>query len=1277
VDQPLDPFWADPHHLQNFIESLRKDGYNIGVEQHVNAQALLLSLAAVRNLPDDPRRICSVLAPILCSSSQEQVEFSDRFDQWLSSFDARRVRGIDESTQSTLADELADQAQQERRWQWIKYALWSLAALIITFAGLQYFASEWLEEHISLPSYLKFYKSPTPTPTTPAVLEPELFPTSSFEQPNKEPEPTPTDDGRIQERAEWPSILRQWFVSILKFLNGLPELGIARGLFLAGFILLAGLIGYWIWFLRRAQLYLNRSGSPTEPLIEKLELSNSGGTLLSTIDVFDISREMRRRSTISSNELDISKTIDKTLQAGGWLFPVYKPRQAPPEYLFLIDRQSGPDDHQARFVTEIVHQLKKNEVFTSIYYFDGDPRLCYPVKLDRAPEHLIDLARNYSKHRLVIVADSRVLLNPITGISADWTDLLAGWTERFLLTPISATQWGIEEYKAAQQINVYALSQRGLKWLVPKHERRAIPLLLQNIEDNISSPLLPSVIQVEPQRWLEQDRPDQSIIENLLEVLETYLGRTGFYWLSACAVYPEIYWKLTTSLGYLLRRGERQPLFDSPLLLRLSRLPWFRYAYMPNWLRFELIHRLSISESREIRDGLADILVTALDKPDSGFELEVAQERSGATSRLAKSLLVLMGLRADTQDIVRDKVFLEFMLGKPLALAVILPKELNQQFRSQFRKINWKFVQVALALMTSVAVIIGILSFIIPIPSVPTSSPATVTTVSTPAVANTPTLTSTTTIEAIVPEVATISTLEFSCDQAANIPTIECEALVTIYENTNGPSWLNTDGWLTSTTPCEWFGITCINGTISRLQLSENGLTGTIPTELANLSQLEFLQLRNNQLSGSIPPQIGDLSNLRQLTLQSNNLSGEISVELTTLSQLEILRLTNNELDGPIPAEIGNLTNLQKLELSGNALSGSIPPQIGDLVNLTHLSLDSNILTGAIPAELANLSQLEFLYLQENDLSGSIPPQIGQLVNLQQLTLQSNGLSGAIPAELANLSQLLILRLTNNQLDGPIPSSLGTLANLLKLELGVNGLTGSIPPELGQLTSLTDLYLGENELTGTIPPQIGALTNLNILNLRNNGLSGPVPSSFSQLSADIVLRIAVGNSLYAEDRELCDFIMTVEPSWQEAQCELSTSTCPMDESLLLDALDICRELNINWACYARADATAAPDSSRFLQVGDRRPVTDLHSIATQSETGVVIIRLDIQGGDPKTLVAFGPIDLDPNPGYSQLFEVIDINGSIFCEETPSGMVIRTETGERGLITINGVDIELR
>ena len=97
------------------------------------------------------------------------------------------------------------------------------------------------------------------------------------------------------------------------------------------------------------------------------------------------------------------------------------------------------------------------------------------------------------------------------------------------------------------------------------------------------------------------------------------------------------------------------------------------------------------------------------------------------------------------------------------------------------------------------------------------------------------------------------------------------EALVALYNATNGENWRNNDNWLSDAPIGEWYGVnTDGDGRVIALVLYDNELSGEIPAELGSLSNLIRLWLDHNNLSGEIPPELGSLSNLIRLSLSPN-----------------------------------------------------------------------------------------------------------------------------------------------------------------------------------------------------------------------------------------------------------------------------------------------------------------------------------------------------------------------------------------------------------------------
>ena len=72
----------------------------------------------------------------------------------------------------------------------------------------------------------------------------------------------------------------------------------------------------------------------------------------------------------------------------------------------------------------------------------------------------------------------------------------------------------------------------------------------------------------------------------------------------------------------------------------------------------------------------------------------------------------------------------------------------------------------------------------------------------------------------------------------------EREALVALYNSTDGPNWVNSTGWLGEEgTECTWYGVTCENSKVTVINLDSNQLTGNIPPKIENLINLRGMYL--------------------------------------------------------------------------------------------------------------------------------------------------------------------------------------------------------------------------------------------------------------------------------------------------------------------------------------------------------------------------------------------------------------------------------------------------
>ncbi|XP_047317549.1 probably inactive leucine-rich repeat receptor-like protein kinase At3g28040 [Impatiens glandulifera] len=376
------------------------------------------------------------------------------------------------------------------------------------------------------------------------------------------------------------------------------------------------------------------------------------------------------------------------------------------------------------------------------------------------------------------------------------------------------------------------------------------------------------------------------------------------------------------------------------------------------------------------------------------------------------------------------------------------------------------------------------------------------------------------------------------------------------------------------------------------LDLSENYLSGFLPSGISFIHNLKELHLQRNQFSGLIPTDIGFCPHLTILDLSYNLFTGAPSESIGRLTtSLNHLSLSNNLLTGDFPQWVGNLESLYHLDLSNNGFIGVLPANIGDLKLLSYLSISNNRIAGGIPVSLVYTDQLTVIKLRDNILNGSIPnglfnlglneidfsgnllsgeippPGTNRLLeSLRRLDLSRNKLSGDIPAEIGLCSKLSYLNLSwNGELQSRIPPELGFFQNLTVLDLRNNELYGSIPGDICDSGSLQVIQLDGNSLTGSIPQEIGDnCSSLSLLTLSNNNLNGSIPKSIGMLSKLKILKLELNQLTGEIPPELgkLENLLAVNISYNQLTGRLPTSNLfqNLDQSALKGNLGICSPL---------------------------------------------------------------------------------------------------------------------
>ena len=136
----------------------------------------------------------------------------------------------------------------------------------------------------------------------------------------------------------------------------------------------------------------------------------------------------------------------------------------------------------------------------------------------------------------------------------------------------------------------------------------------------------------------------------------------------------------------------------------------------------------------------------------------------------------------------------------------------------------------------------------------------------------------------------------------ANSPGLmrDCMTLLGAKDTLRGTATLN---WSVDTAIGSWDGITA-GGTPSRVtkvELDDESLTGTITAELGILSALTHLDLSSNSLTGEIPRELGGLSNLEELRLSGNSFTGCIPSALKDVPTNDLSSLNLLYCPPPVP----------------------------------------------------------------------------------------------------------------------------------------------------------------------------------------------------------------------------------------------------------------------------------------------------------------------------------------------------------------------------------------
>jgi Leucine-rich repeat (LRR) protein len=192
------------------------------------------------------------------------------------------------------------------------------------------------------------------------------------------------------------------------------------------------------------------------------------------------------------------------------------------------------------------------------------------------------------------------------------------------------------------------------------------------------------------------------------------------------------------------------------------------------------------------------------------------------------------------------------------------------------------------------------------------------------------------------------------------------------------------------------------------LDVSDNQLSGSLPSQLFLLPQLESISLSLNCFEHELPSSMCQAVGVRAISMSglgsSNRCQNLVKVPFTSVSLVQTM-------DGSLPDCLWLLSNLKMLNLAGNGLTGTIGKSAA-MSSLVSLTLSHNYLSGVIPLWLQERTVVGQLDLSHNKLTGTLDgfkTTEKETLLPRSLKLSVNRFSGDLSRSLQRYSTLDIL----------------------------------------------------------------------------------------------------------------------------------------------------------------------------------------------------------------------------------------------------------------------------
>jgi endonuclease G len=646
-----------PFDLIGFTSWLRTLGWRIEPGQIIAAETMMLSLAVEGKHDDGTADLSLMLQPILCTNKEEQEKFASLYDEW-----CQAVSGA-----ALPSRRLSKTGGPSRQYPLGK--MLSLVPLLLLFGGVS-----WLTFLNSPPAVTRVSLNSTATTTvvTPTESITVTPPTTIGEKPSQGPD----DKGGPGSKVDPPRRdISPQRLSRLVPLGSLPQSSTGSKWWwawslvpLTVWALFEVIPGLWAWLRGdrlRADLGTPRDGDRDESVL----LPQIVREILPSFPVRQTAATMRTRIDVPGRELDLNRTIKRTVANGG-LPQIVTGSRRERSFVVLADRRHV-DDHQARLASLILKGLCDLRVDVDIFWFEETPEYCFSEhKGTFQPKDLHSLLTERPEHKLLIFGNGDEFFDRFEGTKAEWIKLIQGRVGAALLTTVPVRSWTKREWLIERQfgVRVLPLNPDGFHSLGRLWSDSPVK---SHVEPAIRSRRMP-LYERNQQRLLERDPPPRDVIDRLFIDLQNHLDADAFHWLCCLAIYPQLQWAMTIWLGRQLFPEKYEELIS-----QLSQLVWLREAYMPTWFRRELLDRLPSDLEIRARNELTALLMQSepgiVASPPKGSRVDQTPEPLVAFEQFLDRLTwVRRNTNATcsaapgtpTRTEWRDSVFVDFMSGR-------------------------------------------------------------------------------------------------------------------------------------------------------------------------------------------------------------------------------------------------------------------------------------------------------------------------------------------------------------------------------------------------------------------------------------------------------------------------------------------------------------------------------------------------------------------------------------------------------------------------------------